>query len=107
MRESIKKLKTINPIEDAMRPNNFHIRLTVPPELERILVHKRINLSFYERDMAGTLDDAKIDAERILAKFLEAVQEEDIQWRPWENKIVCSIFASCIAYGIEQDNVIQ
>jgi len=102
-----KTLKTINPIEDSMRPNNFHIRLSVPPELERLLEHKRINLSFYERDIAGTLDDAKTDAEKVLSKFLEAVQEEEIQWRPWENKIVCSIFASCIAYGIEQDNVIQ
>jgi len=107
MLESIKKLKTINPIEDVMRPNNFLIRLTVPPKLERLLEQKKIGLSFYERNIAGTLEDAKSEAEKAIAKFLEAVQEEDIQWQPWETKIVCSIFASCIAYGIERDNVIQ
>jgi len=104
---SIQTLKTINPIADALRPNNFHIRLTVPPKLERLLQQKKIGLSFYERNIAGTLEDAKSEAEKAIAKFLEAVQEEEIQWQPWENKIVCSIFASCISYGIERDNVIQ
>ena len=103
----IQTLKTINPIEDSMRPNNFHIRITVPPELERILEQKKIGLSYYKRDIAGTLEEARTDAKRIIAKFLETVQEEDIQWQQWQEKIVCSIFASCIAFGIEHENVIQ
>jgi len=103
----IQTLKTINPIEDAMRPNNFHIKLTVPPELERILEQKKIGLSFYERNIAGTLEDAKTDAEKVIAKFLEAVKEEEIQWQKWQNKIVCSIFASCVSYGLENEDLIQ
>jgi len=103
----IQTLKTINPIADAMRPNNFHIKLTVPPKLERLLEQKKIGLSFYERNIAGTLEDAKSEAEKAIAKFLETIQEEEIQWQKWQNKIVCSIFASCIAFGIEHENVIQ
>jgi len=103
----IQTLKTINPIADSMRPNNFHIKLTVPPKLERLLEQKKIGLSFYERNIAGTLEDAKSAAEKAIAKFLETIQEEDIQWQKWQNKIVCSIFASCIAYGLENEDVIQ
>jgi len=73
---SIQTLKTINPIADALRPNNFHIRLTVPPKLERLLQQKKIGLSFYERNIAGTLEDAKSEAEKPSPNFLKLFKKK-------------------------------
>jgi len=97
---AFERLKFINPIEDQDRPNNYHIKIVGPPGFEELLKERKFSLGYYQRDLSGTLEEAQSEARNLVKKFYADMAEEAIPIKDWRNRIVCSVYASFMAYEI-------
>jgi len=99
-------MKCVNPIEDPYRPNNFYIRIIAPPAFKTLLEQKKLGINYYRREISGTLMEAKEEARNLMIKFQTDMETEDIDTQAWKNRIICSVYASCIAYELTQQKIL-